>query len=201
MPAQRSRENTSEKLRDAEVLATAARVFHDRGYAASSVQVIADELGILKGSLYYYTKSKEELLYRILRGVYDDLEGILLAVEAERGTPLETVADYVRRQVEYAAGNLIQIAIYYRDADQLSQQHRDDIAELRRRHQQFLRDVIASGQADGSVRDDDSPSVLAHLIFGSFIWTYRWFRPEGSATAPQIAESASRFAVRAIASV
>src|SRR5690242_13433489 len=46
------------KKRDREVLDTAARVFYERGYSDASVQDVADELGILKGSLYHYIKTK-----------------------------------------------------------------------------------------------------------------------------------------------
>lgn len=190
--------NGSEKLRDAEVLATAARVFHDRGYASSSVQVIADELGILKGSLYYYTKSKEELLYRIIQTVYDDLQVILDEVQASSLPPLEKLREYVYRQARYATENITGIAIYYRDADQLSAERRDSITESRRRHQRFVRELIVEGQAGGVIVAEEDPVVLADLIFGSFIWTYRWFDPAGKRSSEAVARAAADFAVRAV---
>ena len=54
------------RRREREVLDVAARLFHERGYADTSVQDIADELGILKGSLYHYIEVKEDLLFRLL---------------------------------------------------------------------------------------------------------------------------------------
>ena len=86
--------------RDQEVLSAAARVFYARGYADASVQHVADELGILKGSLYHYISSKEELLYRLLDETHGDASRILAQVEAEQGlAPLARLRLYVRRQV------------------------------------------------------------------------------------------------------
>lgn len=52
--------------RDDAVLSTAIAVMAARGYAATSVQEVADRVGVLKGSLHHYFSSKEELLFRIL---------------------------------------------------------------------------------------------------------------------------------------
>ena len=51
--------------RDEEVVAAAAKVFYERGYSAATVQDIVDELGILKGSLYHYINTMEDLFFRI----------------------------------------------------------------------------------------------------------------------------------------
>ncbi len=57
----------------------------ERGYADASVQDIADELGILKGSLYHYIDTKEDLLFRLLSETHDDVHGILDEVAGEDG--------------------------------------------------------------------------------------------------------------------
>ena len=50
-----------------EIIAAAARVFQRKGYHAATVQDIADAVGILKGSLYHHFKSKDDLLYLIVK--------------------------------------------------------------------------------------------------------------------------------------
>src|ERR1044072_692841 len=90
----------TKKERDDEVLDAAARVFARRGYADASVQDVADELGILKGSLYHYIKMKEDLLFWLLEAVHADVEVILEDVSQAEGLgPLERIELYVRRQV------------------------------------------------------------------------------------------------------
>src|SRR4051795_7441902 len=90
------------KRRDEEVLDAAARVFARRGYSDASVQDVADELGILKGSLYHYIATKEDLLYWLLEGVHADVELILEEVsQADDLSPLGRIELYARRQVLY----------------------------------------------------------------------------------------------------
>ena len=109
-PARRTRK------RDADVLAAATRVFARRGYADASVQDVADELGILKGSLYHYIKTKEDLLYWLLEAVHADVEEIRLQVAAaEDLNPIERISLYVTEQVLYNLANLERISIYYHD--------------------------------------------------------------------------------------
>ena len=96
-PRRRPRPGATKKKRDDEVLDAAARVFARRGYADASVQDVADELGILKGSLYHYIKMKEDLLFWLLEAVHADVEVILEEVsQAEGLSPLERIELYVR---------------------------------------------------------------------------------------------------------
>src|SRR5580658_9380050 len=89
------RSSRRKQERKQEVIDVAARVFHEKGYGSSSIQDIADGVGILKGSLYYYIDSKEDLLYEILRGVHEEaLARIETAVAAETGT-LAKIRAYV----------------------------------------------------------------------------------------------------------
>src|ERR1700710_1395396 len=92
----------AKKKRDDEVLDAAARVFARRGYADASVQDVADELGILKGSLYHYIRAKEDLLFWLLEAVHADVQAILDEVAAEEGLDApERISLYVQRQVAY----------------------------------------------------------------------------------------------------
>ena len=108
-----------------ETLAAAGRVFHARGYADASIQHVADELGLLKGSLYHYIASKEELLYRLLEETHEGVSRILDEVKAQEGlAPLEHVRLYVRRQVAYSLAHPERIAIYHRDLERLCDERR-----------------------------------------------------------------------------
>ena len=94
------------KKREREIVDAAAEIFHRNGYADTSVQDVADAVGILKGSLYYYIDSKEDLLYRVLLEVHEDAGDILASIVAMTGaTPLERIAAYVRSHVEYNVRN------------------------------------------------------------------------------------------------
>ncbi|TMR11438.1 TetR family transcriptional regulator [Nonomuraea turkmeniaca] len=71
------------------ILEAARALFAARGYRATSMQAIADEVGISKAALYYHFDSKEEILRRLTIPLLDELEAVL--AEAESGDSAEEV--------------------------------------------------------------------------------------------------------------
>jgi TetR/AcrR family transcriptional regulator, cholesterol catabolism regulator len=188
------------RKRDDEVVAAAAKVFYERGYSAATVQDIADELGILKGSLYHYIKTKEDLLFRLFEQVHREVEAILEDVLAVEGLdPLARIELYVHRQVVHNLNDLQRISIYYHELDRLGDERRRSVIAWRRRHDRFLRDLIKAAQeqrlADASV----DPGLLANCVFATVIWPYRWFRPDHGDTPESIADTCTAFVVRGVA--
>ncbi|HET6506994.1 MAG TPA: TetR/AcrR family transcriptional regulator [Baekduia sp.] len=180
------------------MLDAAARVFYERGYADASVQDVADELGILKGSLYHYIKTKEDLLFRLLEETHDEIFQVLGEVAAIEGLdPLARLELYVRRQVEYNIDNLLRVSVYYHDLDRLSVERRKRIVSRRREHEQYVRALIEEAQANGQADPDVDATTLGRCIFATIIWTYRWYR-EGRDDREQVAAVCSKFAIRGI---
>jgi TetR/AcrR family transcriptional regulator, cholesterol catabolism regulator len=195
-PAARAR---GAKKRDDEVLDAAARVFARRGYADASVQDVADELGILKGSLYHYIKMKEDLLFWLLEAVHKDVEEVLEEVAAADGlAPLERLELYVRRQVLYNLDNLERISIYYHDVDSLSAERLSSIMARRRTHERFITNLIKEAQEQGAADPSADPRILANCLFATIIWTYRWYKPNGRVSRQAIADHCARFVLRGV---
>jgi TetR/AcrR family transcriptional regulator, cholesterol catabolism regulator len=191
-------EGAPTKRRDREVLDAAAKVFYERGYAAASVQHVAEELGILKGSLYHYIKTKEDLLFRLLQETHDDVDRILAEVEAVEGlSPLERLHLYVQRQVEYNIDALERVSVYYHDVDQLSEERRKEVFARRRVHDRFVAQLITEAQASGEADPDQDPKLLSPNIFATMIWVYRWYRP-GRYRRDQVAQACADFALRGV---
>jgi TetR/AcrR family transcriptional regulator, cholesterol catabolism regulator len=185
-----------DKKRNREVVDAAAKVFHERGYVHASVQDVADELGILKGSVYYYIRTKEDLLFWLLEEVHDEVEQILEEVLAIDGLePLDRLALYIRRQVEHNASNLMKISIYYHDAEHLGEERRKDIAARRKVHERFVEEMISAAQARGEVSAQADARLLANFIFANIIWPYRWYRPGGRTSREELAEACVTYAL------
>jgi AcrR family transcriptional regulator len=186
--------------REQEVLDAAAKVFAARGYADASVQDIAGELGILKGSLYHYIDSKEDLLFRLLVEAHDEVDAILAEVQAADGlAPLERLELYITRQVEYTSRNLTRMSIYYHDIDQLSPARHKELTRKRRVHERFVAGLISEAQAAGAADESLDAALVTNFVFGSMIWVYRWFRPGGKIGARPLAASCADFVLHGIA--
>jgi AcrR family transcriptional regulator len=188
------------RRRDADVLAAATKVFYDRGYEGASVQDVADELGILKGSLYHYIRTKEDLLFRLFEDVHEQVDEILDDLEAEDiEDPLTRLSEYIRRQVDYNLANLERIAIYYHDMGSLTGARLEEVAKARRRHDRFVTRCIRDAQERGLSDPEVDPRVVSPCIFASIIWTYRWYKPNGRLSRARVAESVADFALRGVA--
>lgn len=186
------------RKRDQEVLDAAAKVFHKVGYSDASIQEVANELGILKGSLYHYIDSKEDLLFRLVDQTHDEVHQVLEDVAAIEGLePAERIGAYVRRQVEYNFANLLQVTVYFRELDRLSPKRRATIIARRREHEQWLTDLIVEAQKCDQADPELDAQVLSRNIFASIIWTYRWYRPERD-DGERVAEICAKFAVNGL---
>ena len=181
------------------MLNAAASVFSSRGYSDASVQDVADELGILKGSLYHYIRTKEDLLFWLLEEVHRDVEEILNQVaEAEGLNPIERLDLYVRRSVAYNLANLQRISIYYHDLDRLSELRRKHILDQRAAHDRFITSLISAAQTQGLANPDLDARLLSNCLFATVIWTYRWYKPRGKASREAIADVCARYAIGGI---
>lgn len=182
------------RRRDAEVLKAATGVFYRRGYANATVQDVADALGMLKGSLYYYIKSKEELLYRIATNVHDDVDVLMGQVMEEDGlSALERIQDFVRRQIEYNVRNLEEVSVYHHDTHHLSKPLRSNIRERWQRHQAFLIGLIESAQREGDADPTVSAELLSNCVFAPIIWMYRWYGRSSNVSIAELQETCVAF--------
>jgi len=189
----------SPKKREQEIIDAAAEIFHRQGYSDTSVQNVADAVGILKGSLYYYIDSKDDLLYRVLLEVHDAAHTIIEEVAAlDDLSPLEKLDLYVRRHVEYNIRHLTKVAVYYHDYKLLAPERRAEIRRQRRMYEDFVEELISEAQRRGEVASDLDPHVLASCMFGAVNSIYTWYRPGGKVSASQLADTLARFALAGI---
>ncbi len=196
---QASRSADGTRPREGEVLKAAAEVFARRGYAASTVQDIADALGILKGSVYYYIETKEDLLYRLLLQVHEEVDEILEQTKArDSHDPLQQIADYLRAQTTFNLKNLVRISVYYRDIDQLSEPRRREILLRRNTHERYVLDLIEAGQSANRIDPQRDAHLLTNHVFATMIWPYQWYRPRGRKKLEEVVESVVDFAIHGL---
>ena len=143
------RRSRAPRRRQQEILEAAARVFHEKGYESTSIQDIADSVGILKGSLYYYITSKEDLLFEIIQGVHEEALKNLDRTAAVEGDALQKIRAFVVVHFTHNAHNLVKMAVFFQDFRSLNGERREVIVEERDLYDSFLRDLIRSGAGGG----------------------------------------------------
>ena len=193
-----SKAKRAPRRRDQDVLDAAVKIFYERGYSDASVQDVADELGILKGSLYHYIETKEDLLFQLVEEVYNDVHEVLEEVETSPDLkPLERLELYVRKQVEYNLENLERISIYYHDLDRLTGDRLAWVKASRRVHDKFVSGLITEAQEVGEIDDSYDPRLMANCVFATIIWTYQWYRP-GRMSRKAVVDVCVHYALRGL---
>ena len=187
------------RRRQGEVVAAAVRMFYESGYSETSVEDIATELGILKGSLYYYIASKEDLLYAIVTEVHSEAEQLLSdATKDEAVPPLDRLSSYVSSQVEYNAHNTMKIAVYYRDLQLLGADRLASIRAGLHALEDVVIDLIREAQQRGEVDRSLDPLLASHAVFASVNWIYRWYKPGGRLKSDEIAAFVVQFVLHGL---
>jgi TetR/AcrR family transcriptional regulator, cholesterol catabolism regulator len=169
-----------------ELVDTAARVFAAKGYRSATLQDIADEFGVLKGSLYHYIRSKDDLLDAVIRSVLDVGLARLREEAAVDRDPVERLREIVRAHVLHLVDNLVGTTVLLHEFDQLPPERQVTVPI--REYQEVLEAQVDAARADPRVRSDVDPHLSALAILGATNWVYRWYRPGGSRTPEQIAD-------------
>jgi TetR/AcrR family transcriptional regulator, cholesterol catabolism regulator len=165
---------TRAAARRQEIVATAAHLFAERGYAATSFRDIAASVGLLKGSLCYYAPSKEELLVEIIAAVHD--RGAAIVREAARGRPdtLAELSRLVEGAVTYVMDAPDENLVALREYRALSAERRRRMNPDRIAVWERLRTLIRAGRREGVVRDDVDDFVVATAIVGAINSVPTW---------------------------
>ncbi|MDQ7794670.1 MAG: TetR/AcrR family transcriptional regulator [bacterium] len=171
-----------------EILETAVRLFRKQGYHATSVQDIADAVGLQKGSLYHYITGKEELLARIIAEGMQGYAQVLEEIVAQPLPARERLARAVRHHVAMIAENLGIYTVFLRERHALTPEQQKLVAESMRRYQALFERTVEEGIEQGEFRAV-SPRLAAMLMLGAGNWLYQWFSPEGRLSATEIAEA------------
>jgi AcrR family transcriptional regulator len=203
-PAGRSarRSGSERKPREerwAELIEVATQVFYEKGYDGASLQDIADRLGMLKGSLYYYIQSKEDLLFDVISTVHQDGMAALQARTEVVGEPLDRLENAIVGHVEHLCRNLVPTAVFLHELSALPVERRQEILGSEHAYQGVFRELINVAQDQGLVRPDVDPRLAALAILGSTNWVYRWYQSGGIFTPEQIGVGMAAMAVRGIA--
>ena len=180
--------------RRAEICRTAAQLFRDRGFDATSVSDVARALGMTKAGLYHYFESKEALLFEIMSYGLDRVrDDVVVPVRAVRD-PEERLHQIVMRHACIATHGRGAVAHLGDEIRALPPTARRQLEERMRKYVDLVRDTLVELKAAGRLRDVD-PTVAAFSLIGMILWLPRWFRQDGRLSQQQVAKELAKLAL------
>jgi AcrR family transcriptional regulator len=150
--------------RRARVVQIAAELFCDKGYAAASVQDLADAVGVHKSTIFHYFDCKDDVLFSIVSEVCAAVDGVGRSALALDGPPLERVTDYLRRFIGLGASRPAKFAVYRDDVGRLAPARRAAVERHREAQRRLVASLLSDAQRGRVVSDRVEPDVLAEML-------------------------------------
>lgn len=170
-----------------EIIAIATRLIASRGYSSTTVRDIADEAGILSGSLYHHFSSKEAVLQEILRTFQHDTLSAFERIAAGGGSPREHLDQLIEHAFLTIAERPDEVRIYQNETGFLmTQPGFEFLVDGAARIEAIWLEEITEGQRDGVFRESIDARLAFRFIRDAVWSTVFWFRPDGSHTAASV---------------
>lgn len=163
----------------------AARIFHAKGYHATSINEIAEAVQLTKAGLYYYIKGKQELLFSIMLFAMDRLESQVIERARTEDDPEARLRSVIRNHARLITEDRSALTVLVNELEGLSEEHRAQIVERQRRYVAFVRETLLALRAEGRLADVD-PTVASFGVLGAVLWVARWFRPKGRLSGEEV---------------
>jgi AcrR family transcriptional regulator len=170
-----------------EVVATAARLFAERGYDGTSMSELTAATGLAAGGLYHYIEGKDDLLIAICDELLEPLLERAQEIVASSAPPIEQLRDLVTAWVAHVVEHRHHMLVFTQERQAIEHERPwPRVRSQRRAFEQILDDVLARGEADGSMTFADRRLSLLALL-GMVNYTPQWVRPQGRLSPGAIA--------------
>lgn len=177
--------------RQIEIITCSAKLFQKKGYLATSIRDISETLSMTSAALYYHFKNKEEILLAImkiaLKNLYNDVSQAI-----EKEDPADVwgqVRAAVRTHLSNSLANQDFSFVVLTDLRHLSTEAREEVVRMRDEYEQIWDGVLAKGQAQGLFKKDVDLDLMTLLTFGAINLAISWYKPSGTYSPDEIADS------------
>ncbi len=175
-----------------EIVRTAARLFQQRGYDATSMNDIAAALKLSKGGLYHHFQSKDDILFEIMNHAMDITEERVVKPVRGMAKADERLRALIRLHIEVVLSPADrEITVMLHENHPLPPALRKRINQRKKDYVHFVEGLIADAQKDFHKEKHLSPGsqpgvstrAAAFALLGMINWIYQWYRPEGNLQA------------------
>ncbi len=171
-----------------EVLRSAANIFFAKGFHATSIEDVARDVGMLKGSLYYYIKSKDDLLFQLLLAGIEDGDAFIAKQIDPNGDPVEQLERAIRAQIDYIIQNKVQFGLFLHEFDSLPGKRQHKLTAVMSRYNSRFVELVQKGQKQRKLMEGE-PRIIVNGMLGMCNWLYRWYDTDHVSDPEQIKQA------------
>jgi AcrR family transcriptional regulator len=176
-----------------DILKSASAAFRKLGYHGATVERIASALQMNKGNLYYYFRSKEEILFACHEYSHDRLQELLDETVRSSAPAEAKLRRLIHAAVHVILDELRGTALLV-DLEALTPAHRRAVISRRDTFDRGMRLIIEDGMATGAFKPGD-PKLLGFAMLGAVNWIARWYNPAGPSTSEEVARRFANYLI------
>ena len=172
------------------VLSASSALFASKGFERATIRDVSHETGMSLAGLYYYFKSKEELLFLIQFRTFDSICEKLREIIKNEADPQTCLQSMINMHFEYFIRNMNDLKICSREIESLQGDFYEKVAEKRKEYFDLTQSIFEKmiDQSGGSMADS---RLAAVYLFGTLNWIYQWYRPGRYPDAKELASQLS----------
>ena len=173
------------KNRKNEIIEGAMKLFSQNGYYSTSLNDVAGRIGVTKATLYYYFRSKEEILKAVLERSKARMERVLDLGRSSLA-PRDQLRQFIKYHVLYSSDGADLAKVTFDQTSAFPRRIKVPLIAKEKQVEALLQKILQQGMADGSFAVEDV-KVASYAILGLCNWTYHWYKPGGRLTPERIA--------------
>ncbi|HSE97143.1 MAG TPA: TetR/AcrR family transcriptional regulator [Blastocatellia bacterium] len=190
---------STEPDRLSEIYRAAARIICEKGYDATSMNDIAEAVGITKAGIYHHIPGKKDLLFRIMNFGMDELDQEVIFPAREIDDAEERLRTIITSHVRLITSRSTPqgnnpVTIVVEEVAGLRAAHRRKIDQRKRDYLDLFRNTLEQLRQEGKLADVDV-TTSAFCLLGMILWLSRWYNPNGRLTPDQIADEITKIAL------
>jgi AmiR/NasT family two-component response regulator len=164
---QKRRSATGTAARRDELLSAAARVFGEKGFAAASMQELAEAMSLKPTAVYHYFASKDELLAEVVVKAHTEAWQTVSRAIAQTHSPRQGLAAFVESLTKWADARRHEASLLLHAQPISEGAGRDAVAKAGAAYRDCVTELVRRGQADGELKGDVDPELAAAAILGA----------------------------------
>jgi AcrR family transcriptional regulator len=188
--------SSEEPDRLGEIYRAAALLICEKGYDATSMNDIAEAVGITKAGVYHHIEGKKDLLFRIMNFGMDELDENVIfparAISDAESRLRAIITNHVRLITSHITPQGYNpVTIVVDEVAGLAPEHRRKIDQRKREYVELIRDTLKQLKVEGKLMDVDL-TVATFSLLGAILWLSRWYHPDGRLEPEQVIEEISK---------
>ncbi|MDQ0156635.1 TetR/AcrR family transcriptional regulator [Robertmurraya andreesenii] len=178
-----------------EILRAAAAIFAKKGYHGTTMEDVAAKLLMTKGSMYYYFKNKDELLYHCHKMIMDLSITKMKEIIASSKSATEKLENAIKAHITLATSEKSMFMVMHKPSQHFTDDYLQDILQDRTTYAQYFDEIILEGILKKEFNHVDVKMVRM-ILLGALNWTQEWYDPNGEKSAEEISETFANYLLK-----